>query len=613
MTTMIDVNFLRKLDPKIITIGSYPAIIQSILDFDYLAGKKKPSVVAVIAAGRRFERYFFGKREVLIPVFGSLEELPQDLKSIINFFLNLNSARRVQDSIIRIIELLPSLEGGVVFAENVPEKHAIELYRLSKEKKKFIIGPSSVGLLIPNAVKLGAIGGVDGRQLVDSHLFEQGNVAVLSASGGMTNEIIRIVAQNGRRLSFSLSFGGDRFPITTPKDAFLFAQNDPRTSTIVYFGELGGLDEYDIVQLLESKQVTKPVICYIAGVVSEIFETPPQFGHAKAMAKTNLETAKTKRAALKSAGAKVVDSFSEFVEFISKIPPSKTSPSRSPSGHLEGAMSKEYNMRMGELTSRRRALITTSISKDEDGVVKVLGEDLLSFSKNHSFAYIVASLFLGRKIKSKEFEKFVDFVLRLLVEHGPYVSGAVNTIVTSRAGRDLVSSLSAGLLTIGPRFGGAINQAAANWLNGVLQTKKSFDFVEEFAKKKIYIAGIGHRKYRVDFPDPRVVELLQFSKKLEKRRFTQFAKEVEKITVAKKGNLILNVDGAIAAILLDILSEKEEISDNELRRLVETEFFNAMFVLSRSVGFIAHFLDQKRLDEGLFRLEEDMVVEATTQ
>jgi len=74
------------------------------------------------------------------------------------------------------------------------------------------------------------------------------------------------------------------------------------------------------------------------------------------------------------------------------------------------------------------------------------------------------------------------------------------------------------------------------------------------------------------------------------------------VTTAKKGNLILNVDGAIAAVLLDILSEKEKLTSQELEELIEIEFFNGLFVLSRSVGFTAHYLDQRRLDEGLFRL-----------
>ena len=38
---------------------------------------------------------------------------------------------------------------------------------------------------------------------------------------------------------------------------------------------------------------------------------------------------------------------------------------------------------------------------------------------------------------------------------------AMNTIVATRAGKDLISSLASGLLTIGSRFGGALDEAAA--------------------------------------------------------------------------------------------------------------------------------------------------------
>ena len=263
---------------------------------------------------------------------------------------------------------------------------------------------------------------------------------------------------------------------------------------------------------------------------------------------------------------------------------------------------------MGEIMNNRKpVLFTTSISDDTDGQASILSENLLTFVQNRSFAAIVASMFLGKKNISKDLEEFVDLVLRLCVDHGPYVSGAVNTIITARAGRDLVSSLSAGLLTIGPRFGGAVNQASINWLDGVVNNKSSFKFVEEFANKKIYIQGIGHKKYSIDLPDPRVDELLKFADRLHIKKFTNFALKVQSITTSKKGNLILNVDGAIASILLDILSEKQNYSDEELIKLTEIEFFNALFVLSRSVGFISHYLDQKRLDEGLFRLPEELV------
>lgn len=605
---MLDIHTLRTADLKVITMGSHPSIIQSILDFDYISGKTKPSIQVILASGRKFERYFFGKRELLIPIYSSVQEIPKTTQKILNFFLNLSSSRRALKGTVELLDHVPSLVGGVIFAEDVPEKHALELYEYAKKNNKFIIGPASVGLLLPNILKLGAIGGTDYRQLLSAQLFTPGNVAVFSASGGMTNEIINIVTKNGKRVSFALHFGGDRFPIISPEEAFLMAEQDVETKTIVYYGELGGYDEYKIADLLKNlptgRKVTKKIICYIAGTISELFETPPQFGHAKAMASTGEETARAKRDALKAAGASVAESFAEFVGMVKDID-SNQDENRSTSSEKSGTIDH-----MDELSNRRSALIATSISKDVNGEPQLIGENLLDLAKNNSFGFIVASLFLGKKIKSKELEEFVDFVLRLLVDHGPYVSGALNTIIASRAGRDLPSSLSAGILTIGPRFGGAINKAALNWINGVLSGKEAAEFVEEFASRKEYISGIGHKKYRIDMPDPRVAELLTFSEKLTKKRFTEFAQSIQKITTAKKGNLILNVDGAIAAILLDILSEKEGYSDEELKKLTEIEFFNALFVLSRSVGFISHFMDQKRLDEGLFRLDDDLVAEA---
>ncbi len=592
----MDIELLRKTQSKIIVIGNHPGIIQSMLDYDFLIGHTTPSIVGIVATGRKFVRFFFGRREVLLPVYSTLSVIPENVKKDVNTVLNVSSGRRALTSMVEAIDTFPNMKIGTIFAEGVPEKHSIDLFEYAKDKNVTLIGPSSVGLVIPGVLKLGAIGGVSTKQITSSGLLSKGGVCVLSASGGMVNEIINVVNNTHNKVSFSLSFGGDRFPLLEPVDALMVAQKDEETKAIVYYGELGGEDEYKLAKLLEVGHITKPVICYVAGTISDLFETPPQFGHAKAMAEKNEESAKAKREALKKAGAKVPETFSEFVQLI---------------GTLDDFGFESPNDTIENMDDRKHALISSSISKDVDGDVKILGEDLLSFAKENSFAKIAASLFLGKKIVLPDTEEFVDFILRVSVDHGPYVSGALNTIVSARAGRDLVSSLSAGLLTIGPRFGGALNEAARNWFSGVVDGKSASAFVEESASKKVYIQGIGHKKYRVDMPDPRVGEIMEYANRLEKKRFSKFAMEVEKITTEKKGNLILNIDGSIAAVLLDYLSEKEGYSDEQLWELIQAEFFNALFVLSRSVGFIAHFLDQKRLDEGLLRLEESDVADAS--
>ncbi len=602
----MNIQELREIEPRIIIIGNHPAIIQSVLDFDFMSGQAKPSVLAILSSGRNYQRFFYGRREILIPVFELFQALPENIKQQATMFVNVSSGRRVLTSSIEAIDSLPNLVIGTIFAENVPEKHAIELGEYAKLKNINLIGPASVGMVIPTVFKLGAIGGVNVNQIKSSGILYKGGVAVLSASGGMVNEIINIVGRSSNSLSFALSFGGDRFPLLEPIDALRAAENDEDTKAVIYYGELGGEDEYKIATLLSKGEFNKKVICYVAGTVSDLFESPPQFGHAKAMAEKQEEGANAKRKVLKEAGAIVPESFSEFVDAINSL---EDFPVR-----LATLAQGEENLKsdtIENMNDRRHALISSSISKDEDGEIKILGEDLVVFAKDNSFAKIASSLFLGKKINSKDTESLVDFILKVSVDHGPYVSGALNTIVSARAGKDLVSSLASGLLTIGPRFGGAINQAASNWFECVGSGKSAHQFVEDFASRKEYIQGIGHKKYRVDMPDPRVTELKEFINKLENKRFTDFALEVEKITTEKKGNLILNVDGMIAAVLLDFLSEKEGYSDEQLKKLIEAEFFNALFVLSRSVGFIAHFLDQKRLDEGLLRLEESDVADVS--
>jgi ATP citrate (pro-S)-lyase len=228
--------------------------------------------------------------------------------------------------------------------------------------------------------------------------------------------------------------------------------------------------------------------------------------------------------------------------------------------------------------------------------------------KDSAFAAAVLKSLLGKDCAPMT-SAFVENIFELLLDHGGHVSGAVNTMVSARAGKDMVSSLASGLLTIGPRFGGAVNEAARAWREGVESGAKVGEFVEARTKKGALLAGIGHRKYRIGIPDPRVAALSEFTKLLKKHPHYDFARAVEKVTTAKNGNLILNVDGVMAALLLDILAEKEKMDGAALQELIDAEFFNALFIIPRTVGFIGHFLEQKKNDEGLFRLPDELLFE----
>lgn len=586
-------NILTTLKQKdsdgILVSGIHEPIIQSILDFDYMSGKPHPSIRGILTSSRTMYKLFYGSNEILIPCFRDIKEVPQNVLKKTFWFLSLDSGRRAAQSISHFFTAVPWALGAHIFAENVPELHATELIKRFGRKYS-IFGPSGVGFVLPGVLKLGAIGGVETEQIMRGKLNERGSIAVCSTSGGMVNELINAVVDSGRRISFAACVGGDRFPITSLTDVFETAEADPDTKGVVYFGELGGSDEYEIIELIRDKRFTKPLVAYIAGTIDDAFEERMQFGHAKALVRVRDESALAKRSALTKAGVHAPHTYSDFLREINKLPHAPRS-----------ARVKAVSMK----TERQKSILTTrKIRSFKEGV-----KSAPSATRVGNFIPLMLEALLGTKPTSKESVQFADIVFSLLIDHGGHVSGAVNTMITARAGRDMATALSAGLLTIGSRFGGAVNAAADGWLSGVSENHTAQEFVDSWGKKKQPIPGIGHKKYRIGLPDPRVKVLLGLGSKLSKRRFSKFALSIEKITTRKNGKLILNIDGAIAAVFMDILSEKEGLSDAELHKLVQSEFFNAFFILPRSVGFVAHFLEQKKNDEGLFRLPDELLHE----
>jgi ATP citrate (pro-S)-lyase len=398
----------------------------------------------------------------------------------------------------------------------------------------------------------------------------------------MVNELMYQIVAAGSGISFAVAFGGDRFPITSPLQWILQAQNDPQTKEIVYFGELGGRDEYDLCEAIKDKQITKPIFAYIAGRY-ESKDEKIQFGHAKALAKTEDETALAKMAALKAVGVTVSLTFSDFMSAFTTLSKDVTT--------VPGAR----NWKLRSVSTKSTHFSAPKYSHEH---------------KARSFTEGILMRILQRSSVSHETVAFADTVFSELIDHGPHVSGAVNTIITTRAGRDMGSALATGILTIGDRFGGAMNNAGKVWFESVSRGTSPAELVAEYSKRRDYIPGIGHKKYTIYKPDTRVAELVSLGKSvLKDLKHLIFAENVARETSKKRDNLILNVDGAVAALFLDYLAEKERFHVEQIRELLDIEFFNALFIIPRSVGFVGHFLDQKRIDEGLFRLGDGDVLE----
>ena len=251
---------------------------------------------------------------------------------------------------------------------------------------------------------------------------------------------------------------------------------------------------------------------------------------------------------------------------------------------------------------RKPANFISSISDDRGDELLYSGMPISEvFEKDLGIGGVVSLLWFRRQLPAYCC-KFIEMILMVTADHGPAVSGAHNTIVATRAGKDLVSSLTSGLLTIGPRFGGALDEAAAMFTSASDAGLDAEQFVSDQRKANKLIMGIGHRIKSLTNPDKRCEIIKNYAlENFKDNTVLKFALAVEQVTTKKKANLILNVDGCIAVCFVDMLRGCGAFSPEEADEMIRNGCLNGLFVLGRSIGFIGHFLDQKRLKQGLFR------------
>ena len=243
-------------------------------------------------------------------------------------------------------------------------------------------------------------------------------------------------------------------------------------------------------------------------------------------------------------------------------------------------------------------LIKTTISDDR-------GEEPLYYgypaseliNKGYDISHIIGLLWNKRLAGPQEAE-VLKRIIMLSADHGPAVPGALTTIIAACAGIGMSQAVAAGLIMIGPRFGGAVTDAG-KWFKYAVKNKLSVEEFLSYMKANVGpVPGIGHRVKSVRNPDKRVKELVKYVKSIDiPTAHLDFALAVEKVTTGKKDNLILNVDGTIAAVLVDLGFAVESL--------------NGVFILARTIGLIGHWVDQKQQGSRLIRLYNYLIKYAT--
>ena len=588
-------------DTTAIIFGLQANAIQRMLDFDMACNRDKPSVVAVVNENKEgWHKVFWGEKEILIPMYRTTRracEAHPEADVMINF-ASFRSAYRTS---MKAMEE-DSIRTLVIIAEGVPERRAREIRNKALATGKTVIGPATVGGIAAGAFKIANTGGTL-ENILEAKLHRPGHVGFVSKSGGMSNEAYNIIARNTDGLCEGIAIGGDSFPGSTLFEHVMRYEANPNIGMIVVLGELGGKEEYKIVDALNEGKISKPLVAWVTGTCAKILPASIQFGHAGAKADSNEESADAKNEALRKAGALVPESFDdldvlikETYEKLVKSGKIKPAPQITPP-----PVPNDFSKALSEGLVRRKTEVVTTITDDSGEELLYAGVPISRFIEEGGGIGGVIGLLWFKKKLPKYATDFIELILVLTADHGPAVSGAHNCIVTARAGRDLMSAVASGILTIGPRFGGAVSGAAQMIKGAVDEGLSPAEFVAKMKAKGINIQGIGHRIKSLRNPDKRVELLKDYAARhFSKTDYLNYALEVELITTKKKDNLILNVDGCIGILLLDLMCELG-FEKEELEEIIANGGLNGLFLLGRTIGLIGHYMDQKRIKEGLYR------------
>jgi succinyl-CoA synthetase alpha subunit len=220
-------------------------------------------------------------------------------------------APQVKDAALESIAAGTSLT--VLVGDRVPVWDVLEVARTAEREGVAFLGPNTLGVLSVEESVLGMIGGSAASARA---WFARGQVGVASRSGGMTSSTGYYLCRAGIGLSTLVHVGGDSIVGLSLPDILRRFEADPETSCIALFGEIGGSQEERVAELLASAEIRKPVVAYIGGRAAT---SGVRFSHAGAIVEGGRGTFEGKVAALRAAGATVVDTFDELPEAVQGV------------------------------------------------------------------------------------------------------------------------------------------------------------------------------------------------------------------------------------------------------------------------------------------------------
>src|SRR5476651_1384104 len=270
---------------------------------DYGEGAK---IVGGVTPGR------LGREVHGVPVFDTVEQAVAHHGSPIHGSVVTVPPAFTKDAVFEAIE--NGIELIVIVTERIPRRDVAQMVELATLRGARIIGPNCLGIIVPDVVKMGGIGG-PAQDAAKS--YTPGPVGVISRSGGMTTEMSSTLSAAGLGQSTAVSIGGDAIIGCSYAELMPLFEADEQTRAIVIYTEPGGRMEAQLAQWVKDNNSRLPIIAFMAGKFMDDEEMQGMsFGHAGTIVEGKEDSATEKISRLEAAGIPVVQRIDEIPDLV---------------------------------------------------------------------------------------------------------------------------------------------------------------------------------------------------------------------------------------------------------------------------------------------------------
>ncbi|MER8971500.1 MULTISPECIES: citryl-CoA lyase [unclassified Mesorhizobium] len=232
----------------------------------------------------------------------------------------------------------------------------------------------------------------------------------------------------------------------------------------------------------------------------------------------------------------------------------------------------------------------TGIIEMRPGVIRLRGYEIQDLIGRVSLPAMIWLMLRG-ELPSEEQAALLGIALGAAVDHGPQAPSIAIARMAITCGVGINSAMASAVNVLGDVHGGAGEQALSFYGDIAAELDAGMPLADAvsarldrfLAGENGYVPGLGHRFHPVDPRAPRLIELTRdfAARGVVSGRFADIAEAIEAEVARRKGKKIpLNIDGATAVIY------------GELG--FPPPLTRGLFVLSRSVGILAHAWEQSQ-------------------